>query len=136
MSTSYKATCHCRLTTLTFTLPHALTSPTQKIIRCNCSICTRNGYLLVYPLRTDVIFGPDNEKHLSSYRFGNMAKPHRFCARCGTAMFIDFGESERVVERGVVGVNIRAVDGIEDLWDQLTYKDVDGKHKLGPAYQV
>jgi len=88
----YKAQCHCARTKFTVALPPLETGQT-KANKCNCSICTKNGYVLVYPLRTDVEFLA-GEEELSAYVFGKKGKPHRFCAGCGTSILIDFGRVE------------------------------------------
>ncbi|XDG01458.1 hypothetical protein ABKA04_001073 [Annulohypoxylon sp. FPYF3050] len=129
---TYKANCHCGQTRFTVELPDIRSS---KVNRCNCSICTRNGYLLVYPKRDDVKFQSGWDE-LSSYRFGNSLKSHRFCPKCGTSVLIDFSESDRAIEREVVAINIRTFQGIEEVFRDLTFRDVDGKNKLGPPYQI
>ena len=52
--TTHKANCHCGAVRFTVTLKYPF--PKYKINKCNCSICTKNGYLLVYPLRRDVVW--------------------------------------------------------------------------------
>jgi len=64
----------------------------SEVCRCNCSICTKSGYILVYPKREDVAFTA-GEATLSEYRFGKKNKPHKFCPNCGTSMFIDFKDA-------------------------------------------
>jgi hypothetical protein len=98
----YKANCHCGQVKMSVILPNLLTT---RVNRCNCSICTRNGYLLVYPKREHVSFLCGEDK-LSAYRFGNRRKPHMFCPTCGTSMFIDFRESDREDERDEIGFNV------------------------------
>lgn len=98
----YPANCHCGQVIFTIALPDIRSS---KIIRCNCSICTKNGYLLVYPKKEDVVFSA-GEEILSSYLFGNQKKPHRFCSRCGTSILIDFSGSSSEAERAVTAVNV------------------------------
>ncbi|KAK2766877.1 hypothetical protein FQN54_006191 [Arachnomyces sp. PD_36] len=139
----YHASCHCRRIRLTIHLP-PLESLT--INTCNCSICTKNGYLVAYPLEGDVVVescgeGEGNEEMgmgngMGEYRFGERRKPHWFCRECGTSMMVGFGESGFVEERGLVAVNIRTFDGIEDVLDKLTYRKVDGKHNLNPPYKT
>lgn len=83
----YAANCHCGAITYTInTSP--LYSGENEVRRCNCSICTHNGYLLVYPNRTDVIFHTGFD-HLRSYLFGSKSFPHKFCPTCGSSVFID-----------------------------------------------
>jgi hypothetical protein len=89
-----------------------------KVNSCNCSICTKNGYLLVYPLRTDVVFVSGEDK-LAEYSFGKAIVPHRFCSSCGTSILLDFkdvtfgGEEQRKK----LGVNVStAWRGIRAWW--------------------
>ncbi|KAI1425250.1 glutathione-dependent formaldehyde-activating, GFA [Xylaria sp. FL1777] len=128
----YNANCHCGMVRFSVTIQDIKSS---KIVSCNCSICTKNGYLLVYPRCEDVVF-VSGELHMASYRFGNAKKSHRFCPTCGTSILIDFSESDRDVEREVTAVNIRTFVEIEELMKDLHFKPVDGKNKLGPAYSV
>ena len=88
---TYKGGCHCGNIRFTAKLPDIRTT---KIIRCNCSICTKNGYLLVYPKRTDFAFGSGEDK-LSSYLMGSKTLPHKFCGQCGTSILIDFSQTDR-----------------------------------------
>ena len=76
---TYTSSCHCGQVRLQAKLP-PLTE--THICNCNCSICTKNGYLLVYPKREDVTFlsGEDN---LIQYRFASKLKPHMSCKTCG-----------------------------------------------------
>lgn len=65
------------------------------MMRCNCSICTKNGYYLVYPLAKDVVFH-QGEDHLKSYRFGNQKAEHRFCPTCGSSVLINANHGEKL----------------------------------------
>ena len=51
-SSTHEGNCHCGAVRFTITLTPPL--PEQNVSSCDCSICTRNGYLLVYPLDKDV----------------------------------------------------------------------------------
>ncbi|XWX02028.1 hypothetical protein V2A60_010060 [Cordyceps javanica] len=130
--TTYFGNCHCGLVKFTAALPDLRSG---KINSCNCSICTKNGYLLAYPKVTDLKF-LCGEADLTMYRFGNAKKPHKFCPKCGTSIMIDFGESEHELERTVNAVNIRTFVGIEDILDEIHLRRVNGKEKLNPPYQV
>ncbi|KAI0200154.1 glutathione-dependent formaldehyde-activating, GFA [Astrocystis sublimbata] len=127
---TYHANCHCGLVTFSVRLPDIASS---KIVSCNCSICTKNGYLFVYPKREDVEFRT-GELQMKSYRFGQAKKAHKFCPMCGTSILIDFSEADREIERQVTAVNLRTFVGIEQLIKELDLKHVDGRNKLGPAY--
>jgi len=87
----YAGRCHCGEIKFTVALPPLETGATS-VMQCNCSICTKNGYLLVYPPVSDVTFQTGEEK-LSSYTFGSKMRPHKFCPMCGTAIMIDISKS-------------------------------------------
>jgi hypothetical protein len=101
---TYRANCHCGAVRFTVALSPSL-EESEAPYSCNCSICTKNGYLLVYPLKEDVVFqcGTDN---MSAYFFGAKTKPHRFCKTCGTSILIDFSESSIEHERSMIAVNV------------------------------
>jgi len=93
--TTYSATCHCARYRYTISTP-ALTDPSVKIARCNCSICTRNGYLLIYPELADVNFTQGSIDELKSYGFKKMNAAHRFCGECGSSLLITIAEKDFV----------------------------------------
>ncbi|KAI4957330.1 hypothetical protein J4E86_005804 [Alternaria arbusti] len=49
---TYAASCHCGSVQYSVLLSPPLAQ--WKVVSCNCSICTRNGYLLVYPERSQL----------------------------------------------------------------------------------
>jgi hypothetical protein len=52
---TYRASCHCG--TIAYRITHKpLTDAACEVMRCNCSICVRNGYLFIYPKNEDVVF--------------------------------------------------------------------------------
>jgi hypothetical protein len=51
---TYKGSCHCGAVKFSFTLETPLED--SDVVKCNCSMCTRNGYLLVYPKGSDMTF--------------------------------------------------------------------------------
>ena len=53
-----------------------------KVTVCNCSICTRTGYLhwVVEPSAVRIVAG---DREWTSYRFGTRVADHRFCPTCG-----------------------------------------------------
>ena len=106
-SETYEGVCHCGTVQYTVTLDQPLTK--QKVSSCNCSICLRNGYLLVYPNR-DQLKMKSGEEALKTYAFGKMRNLHKFCGRCGSNVFFD----PRMLEYGdgppgldFLGVNVR-----------------------------
>lgn len=102
--TTDQANCHCGSTKFIVSLPPL---STVKVNHCNCSICTHNGYLLVYPTRSDVKFQSGYDD-LSVYQFGNKNVKHKCCPKCGTSILIDFGEVDLEPKRNQLGVNARS----------------------------
>ena len=115
--TTYNASCHCGLITLTATLDDALAPRGSGTINsCNCSICTKLGYLLVYPLRSDVVFLNDSETRLKSYYFGQKTKPHKFCEGCGSSVLIDFKDAKHEKEREFLALNVSDMSYLFVVW--------------------
>jgi hypothetical protein len=65
------------------TLPKALEE--IPVTNCNCKLCTKNGYLNIYPLRIDVII--EGADKLGSYVWSEKSCAHKFCTACGSSMF-------------------------------------------------
>ncbi len=73
--------CHCGA--VRFALE---AEPPFKLLDCNCSICSRTGYLhLIVPHEHfEIERGRDD---LSTYRFGTEQADHLFCRHCGIKSF-------------------------------------------------
>lgn len=102
---TYSASCHCGAIQYEIDLSPPL--PQWKVASCNCSICNRNGYLLVYPDREQVRF-KSGEEALREYSFGPKRVLHKFCGNCSAAVFLDpqmgkYGEAPP----DVLGINVR-----------------------------
>jgi hypothetical protein len=71
---------------------------------CNCSICTRSGYvhLIVPKSKFNLVQGSES---LSTYRFDSGVAQHHFCKICGIKSFY----IPRSNPDGV-GVNLRCLD--------------------------
>jgi len=115
---SYPANCYCGAVRFTVRIP-SLTD--HEVTQCNCSICTRNGYLFVYPEIENVSFQKGYD-YLHSYSFGLKSKQHKFCPTCGSSVVqVDWTGSGRMA------VNVRMFQDI-DL-SKLEYTHYDGKSK-------
>jgi hypothetical protein len=74
--------CHCGAVRFRFTLPKSQV----ELLDCNCSICSRTGFLhLIVPHRDFDLQTP--RAALTSYRFGTGAAEHLFCGTCGVKSF-------------------------------------------------
>lgn len=91
-------------------------------IECNCSICSRKGYLLWFTPRNklQIVSGED---HLSTYTFGPHIIKHQFCSNCGCAVF-GIGKTPGT-DSEMAAINVRCLQGV-DL-DAVERKPFDGR---------
>jgi len=77
----YKGSCHCRRVQFSVESPE-----TVEVERCNCSVCSKSGFLhLIVPKSK---FHLDSgEEDLSSYSFNTGVAKHYFCRHCGIKPF-------------------------------------------------
>ena len=111
---TYTGGCHCGR------VRFEVRSDLERISECNCSICSRKGYLhLIVPRdRFRLLAG---ETELSTYRFGTMTAQHHFCRVCGVASFyVPRSHPDRI------DVNVRCLDGVDV--DTLQIQPFDGRH--------
>ncbi len=73
--------CHCGAVRFAIEV-----QPPLEMLDCNCSICSKTGFLhLIVPHGDFVLLsGADS---LTSYRFGTGAAEHLFCRTCGIKSF-------------------------------------------------
>ena len=73
--------CHCGAVRFEVDAPDPL-----RVQRCNCSICTKSGFLhLIVPrARFRIVAGEDR---LTTYTFNTGVAKHYFCATCGMKPF-------------------------------------------------
>ena len=89
-------------------------------LRCDCSICTKNGYLHLISNRENftLLQGADV---LQEYRFNSKVARHLFCRICGVQSFY----VPRSHPDGY-SVNVRCLDG--DVIERFELIPFDGKH--------
>ncbi|KAJ6625094.1 Mss4-like protein [Mycena sp. CBHHK59/15] len=114
---TYDGNCHCGVIEFSVVLPALESTP---LTACNCTICTKKGYLFVFPLKSAFTAtkgaGADGLGHgvLADYAFNSKQLLHRFCSTCGTPFGIvraDLaGEGN-----GTFALNTRMLRGV-DLW--------------------
>ncbi|KAF2650199.1 hypothetical protein K491DRAFT_639522 [Lophiostoma macrostomum CBS 122681] len=122
-SETYTGSCHCSRFKYSVTQSPPLTDPSCEVVECNCSICARNGYLLIYVKDSDVVFEAGSEDEFKKYTFApKHAIAHYFCPTCGTSCFAKstdpgfYGDVKAVNVRTLAGfdlkaVRVKAVDG-------------------------
>lgn len=91
-SQTYTGGCHCGLVSYTVKLSPPIipaandtTTKPMPVTQCNCSICTINGHLMVYPLESQITWHSGRDE-MTSYNFGPARITHHFCPRCGTSV--------------------------------------------------
>jgi hypothetical protein len=65
---TYKASCHCGAFSYSVTASPPLNGPNATVLECNCSICTRNGYLFIYVPNDRIIF---SQGSIEEFRVSN-----------------------------------------------------------------
>lgn len=74
VETTYNGNCHCGALQYSIVLPRPLEEKPSQVASCNCSICTRNGYLLVHPKTEAVTFIKGSLEELGCYQFGKVCE--------------------------------------------------------------
>jgi len=87
-------------------LQHARYTRSPKFFRVSRLTRRCPGYLLVYPLRSDVVFANNSDSKLKDYYFGKKNKPHRFCPECSSTILIDFKDSDIEGQRAKLAMNV------------------------------
>tara|TARA_B100001123_G_C14669563_1_gene772982 strand:- start:130 stop:498 length:369 start_codon:yes stop_codon:yes gene_type:complete len=99
-----KLTCHCAEVELEVKLPK---SGFEKLLRCNCSLCKRKGYIMT-------MVGPDDVKIvkgqniLKLYQYHTKTAKHYFCSKCG----IHTHANPRMNPK-IYSINVACIEGIK-----------------------
>jgi hypothetical protein len=113
----YLGSCHCGRTRF------EVQGEIGSVIECNCSHCSRKGYLLWFVPRQALKL-ETSESELSTYLFNKHVIEHRFCAACGCA---PFGLGTDPAGNATAAINVRCIEGL-DL-GQLRRTAYDGRSK-------
>jgi hypothetical protein len=105
--------CHCGRVRFEVDAPAEL-----YVDECNCSICSRSGYLHLIVTRSRFRLLAGREA-LTSYRFNTGVAEHLFCSTCGVKSFYvprshpdGYSVNARCLDPGtVVRMNVRPFDG-------------------------
>ena len=74
-----KLTCHCGGVEAEVKVPE---NGFEKLIRCNCSICKRKGFIMTYVGPDDLKINKGKEL-IKLYQFHTRTAKHIFCSNCG-----------------------------------------------------
>ena len=81
----------------------------DQAIECNCSHCSRKGFLLWFVPR-DSFAITAGEDSLTTYTFNKHAIQHQFCSTCGCQAF---GLGSMPDGTKMAAINVRCVDDID-----------------------
>jgi hypothetical protein len=111
---TYEGSCHCGAVRYEVEM-----EAPAKAYACNCSICSRAGWLLAFVPRT--AFRLQSEDALTDYQFNKKRTHHKFCKVCGIRPF-SHGTDSKGTE--TVAINLRCLKGFD--WTGLPVETFDG----------
>lgn len=116
-SKTYRGSCHCGSVT------YEVQTDLATVLSCNCSICSRAGYLLAFvpAEQFKLLSGKDAQR---DYQFNKRNIHHLFCGTCGVR---SFGHGTGPDGSQMYAVNVRTLEGV-DL-DALKIQKVNGKDR-------
>ena len=100
---NYRGSCHCGR--IAFQVDGEL----GQVIECNCSHCSRKGYLLWFMPR-DRLRLASPETNLATYTFNKHVINHHFCPNCGCA---PFGFGIGPTGAPTAAVNVRCLEEVD-----------------------
>jgi hypothetical protein len=100
---SYSGSCHCGK------IKYEVAGALEQAMECNCSHCSRKGYLLWFVGRDQLQFKV-GENQLATYTFNKHVIKHHFCPDCGCAPF-GFGTDPQ--GRATAAINVRCLEGVD-----------------------
>jgi len=114
--------CHCGAVRFELTIREL------RALDCNCSICTKKGFLHLILPASDFILVQGKEA-LSTYTFGSHSAKHHFCSACGIHSFY----VPRSHPDGI-DVNLRCLD--LDLIKHMEISPFDGQDWEGHIEEI
>lgn len=99
----YEGKCHCGR------VAFQVEGDLGQVMECNCSHCSRKGYLLWFVPR-DQLKLVTPESALSTYTFNKHVIKHQFCPNCGCA---PFGLGVGPTGAPTAAINVRCLEGVE-----------------------
>ena len=99
----YEGSCHCG------GMAFEVEGEIENVIECNCSICSKKGYLLWFVPR-EALRLKTPESDMASYSFGKRSIEHDFCPTCGCSPF-GIGAETAGEQKAVI--NVRCLDGVD-----------------------
>lgn len=111
----HKGSCHCGA--VRFTVDGEI----DQAIECNCSHCSRKGFLLWFVPRPALTI-IEGEDRLTTYTFNKHVIEHRFCEVCGCQ---PFGLGKMPDGTEMAAINVRCLEDAE--LDEVKRVPVNGR---------
>lgn len=100
---THKGSCHCGR------VAFEADGDVTQLLECNCSHCSRKGFLLRFVPRKHFRLTPPDAK-LTAYTFNKHVIQHQFCPTCGCQPFA-FGKDPKGGD--TVAVNVRCLPDLD-----------------------
>lgn len=99
----HKGGCHCGK------VAFEVEGDIQQVVECNCSICSKRGYLLWFVARDHFrLVTPESD--VATYTFNTGKIRHQFCPACGCA---PFGLGVRPDGQAMAAINVRCLNDVQ-----------------------
>ena len=98
---TYDGGCHCGR------VRYRITADLSGVISCNCSVCTKKGFLHLIVPRShfELLSGSDD---LSTYEFNTKTAKHYFCRHCGIhSFYVPRSDPDKI------DVNVRCLENVD-----------------------
>lgn len=110
----HEGSCHCGR------VRFRVRAPLEGITECNCSVCTRKGFLhlIIPPESFELVAGAGE---LVTYQFNTLTARHQFCRVCGVHPFyVPRSDPDKI------DVNVRCLEGVDP--SELAIARFDGRN--------
>lgn len=101
---TYTGGCHCKKVRYEVDIKDL-----KEVISCNCSMCSKRGWLLTFVPTSDFRLISGNDE-LTEYQFNKKLIHHLFCTTCGVA---SFGTGSDGKGNEMVAINVRCLDDVD-----------------------
>lgn len=111
---TFEGGCHCGK------VRFRVTTDLARVSECNCSVCTKKGFLhhIVEPTQFELLAG---REALSTYQFNTRTAQHHFCETCGIhSFYIPRSDPDKI------DVNVRCLEGVDLA--SIPIARFDGRH--------
>lgn len=112
---TYTGSCHCGK------VRYEVTTALENLTQCNCSICSRAGYLMSF-VQAESFKLLSGEAATTDYLFNKQRVHHLFCSTCGIR---SYGWGTGKDGSKMYMLNVRCLEGVDP--DAFEIKKVDGR---------